>query len=257
MQTALVEQFLVEPNTNIVYKLLRATTSTITTASEPLVIIQGLPLFYVYKVDFVSCSLFAWSNRFVFPCLNQCASAGRARSMGHSRSGGLRSPPSALLSRHGRHPHVLLHRLARFAGEHPREMASGSEALLPERAHRSRRQQEGSAQRFDHHKGAYVCPDLQSLNDWGSTWDLGITPLSSLLVKLTLGISVYFISLRNHHEGEASLLNIYHTFASIHEIPLCCYQNTPSNQGVWRANDVDMKTIHSNLRYFARHVYVH
>ena len=64
---------------------------------------------------------------------------GRAGVVGHGRSGGLRSPPAALLPRHRRHPDVFQHRLARLAREHPREVDAGSQTLLSQRSHHSRR----------------------------------------------------------------------------------------------------------------------
>ena len=43
--------------------------------------------------------------------------SGRAGAVGYRRSGGLRSTPAALLPRHRRHPHVLLHRWANKSGQ--------------------------------------------------------------------------------------------------------------------------------------------
>ena len=67
--------------------------------------------------------------------------------MGHGWSGGLRSPPAAVLPGHRRHLDVLQHRFAGLAREHPREVDAGGQTLLPQRPHHLGRQQEGETRR--------------------------------------------------------------------------------------------------------------
>lgn len=93
------------------------------------------------------------------------ANLGGTGTLGYRRPGGLRPAATAELPGHGRHPNVLQHRFAGLAGQHSREVDTGSESeprvargqrlingalgapLLPERAHHSGGQQEGPAQR--------------------------------------------------------------------------------------------------------------
>jgi hypothetical protein len=74
--------------------------------------------------------------------------------VGHGGPGGLRPPAAPQLPGHGRHPHVLQHRLARLPREHTREVEPGGEALLPQRAHCTGGQQARPAQRRGHQEGA-------------------------------------------------------------------------------------------------------
>lgn len=74
--------------------------------------------------------------------------------MGHGRPGGLRQAAAALLSRHRRHPDVLLGGQPRLAREHPGEVGARGQALLPERAHHTGGQQEGPAQRRERQERA-------------------------------------------------------------------------------------------------------
>ena len=95
--------------------------------------------------------MFCWPSGCVlltfFPLTVKCCLcvAGGTSSVGHSRSGRLWPLTTTVLPWHRRHSHVLLHRQPWQLGEHPREVDTRGEALLPQCPHHLGGQQERSA----------------------------------------------------------------------------------------------------------------
>ena len=68
---------------------------------------------------------------------------GGASPLGYGWPGRLRPSETPVLPRHGRHPHVLLHRQPRLTREHTWEVDARGQTLLSKRTHYTRRKQKG------------------------------------------------------------------------------------------------------------------